>query len=46
MKMKANTVCARAQASIFMAFRSFSKKKKKWSNCGRSLNDDRTSSQK
>ena len=28
MKMKANTVCARAQASIFMAFRSFSKKKK------------------
>ena len=40
MKMKAYTVCARAQASIFMVFWPFSRKKKS-PNCWRSVNDGR-----
>ena len=44
MKMKAYTVCARAQASILWS--SGHSVKNKLPNCWRSLNDDRTNGQK
>ena len=43
MKIKVYTVCARAQASIFMVFWPFSSKK--LPNCWRNLNDERWSSE-